>query len=1174
MQIFAPYHAPHLYTRDDCQRIVHCLDTSDCQTNLSFGLGSTLRVPLISSATGNIVDARDHNVDFTTLLESAAEQILLQPIHWDPVLATLLTRLEINPGKTPLRIIPVATTADQLIYTGLRQRNALISLPERSTESHEPECTTSTGATSPSNRDNIAIIGMAGRLPEAATTDALWDIIRLGFDVSKEVPPLRWNSKTHVDPSGRKKNSSRTSLGCWLNDPDVFDADFFGISALEATRMDPAQRLALMTTYEAIEQAGIVWPNGVDGAGATSSTRPDRVGVYYGVSGNDWRDCNAAQKLDSHFVRASNRAFISARISEAFKLNGPSLTVDTSSSTSLAPVHMACSSLQAQETDMCIVGGAHVMTNPNVHTGLDRAGLLSRMGNCKVFDETADGLCRGEGVVSLVLKRLEDALAENDSILGVVPAVATKCSRPETPGKDIMSAIFTEVLDRSNVDPTSVLYVEMGGSCANDGDAGHLASALDILAPISASSSLGKRSTVPLFLGSATANIGYGEATSGLSGMIKLLLMLRENVIPPHIGIQKQVNSKLPADEFRRRNIQIHTGKAIKWRDCAGTSSHRERRRALVYDQGMIACASSALLVEENPHQDQGQGESTAVVDCAVHTDASTSYIIAISAKSKTSLHRNMTNLYLWLQKESSRDQSSLAQLSFTTTARRNHYSHRAMLVASSFQELCVQLHAKVQQSRVELKSPSTDVKSIDNPVQANADPQVVFAFLGSQMGNFASSSSAAYFRRLYDSFSLVRQETDHLEQILKCLGLPSIMKPLGFKGDSASCQHNETQYSYNGFRMHQMAEHLAHMCTHMVLSKLWRSWGIHPIAIVTGDGLDVYTALNVAGVLSDADTILLAGAYTQGEFLQRAREETLDSGQDSETVIAADFERLCGLTTYHKPRIPIFRLMTDRIHDQSQRQNMGSASPRLDVVAGAGEDSQVFLTRQALPRIKPNNLNSNPADAPTKGDLMIACRESTVIPDQSIIQEMGPEAPTLCGSTPDDIKISFADGAQVYRNDAGIHLSKEKSNRQMWSHLTTTLRKLYDAGANIHWDQFHRDLPLSSRRVISTVPAYSWDLKEYWVPYRSDWTLFKGDACKTIVAPKLESTTIHTIIEETELMGEDENGLRLVVEADISRDDLHGIVQGHVVDGVPLCTPVCDVQHSNQETPCEKGKS
>lgn len=1119
------------------------------------------------------MDAKNGHVDFTTLLESAAEQILLHPIHWDPVLATLLTRLEMTAGMNPLRIVPVATTADQLIYTGLRQRNVLISPPERSAETHEPECTTSTGATSPSNRDKIAIIGMSGRFPEAATTDALWDVIRLGFNVSKEVPPLRWNSKTHVDPSGRKKNSSRTSLGCWLNDPDVFDADFFGISALEATRMDPAQRLALMTTYEAIEQAGIVWPNGVDGAGATSSTRPDRVGVYYGVSGNDWRDCNAAQKLDSHFVRASNRAFISARISEAFKLNGPSLTVDTSSSTSLAPVHMACSSLQAQETDMCIVGGAHVMTNPDVHAGLDRAGLLSHTGNCKVFGEAADGLCRGEGVVSLVLKRLEDALAENDSILGVIPAVATKCNRPETPGKDNMSAIFTEVLKRSNVDPASILYAEMGGSYANDGDAGHLASALDILAPISASSSLGRGSTVPLFLGSATANIGYGEATSGLSGIVKILLMLHENVIPPQIGIQKQVNSKLPVDVFRRRNIQIHTGNAIKWRDFAGTSSHRQRRRALVYDQGMIARASSALMIEENSPEYQGQDKSTAV-DCAVHTGAPTSYIIAISAKSKTSLHRNITNLYLWLQKESSRDQSSLAQLSFTTTARRNHYSHRATLVASSFEELCVQLHAKVQQSRVELKSSPADVKSIDNPVQANADPPVVFAFLSSQMCNFASSSSAVYFRLLYESFSFVRQETDHLEQITKCLGLPSIMNSLGFKGDSASCGHNENRHSYSGCRLHQMAEHLAHMCTQMVLSKLWRSWGIHPIAIVTGDGLDVYTALNVAGVLSDADTILLAGAWIRREFLQRATEETLESGLHSDAVIASEFERLCGLTTYHKPRILISRLMTDRAHDQSRREDMGSASPRLDVVAGAGEDIQVFLTRQALPSIKPNNLNSNPADFPTKGDLMMACSKSSVIPDQSIIQAMGQEALTFCGSTPDEIKFGFADGAQAYHNDAGSDSSKEESSRQMWSHLTTTLGKLYDAGANIRWDQFHRNLPLGSRRVIRTVPAYSWDLKEYWVPYRNDWTLSKGDACKTIVAPKLESTTIHTIIEETELMGEDENGLRLVVEADISRDDLHGIVQGHVVDGVPLCTPVCDVQHSNQETTCEKGKS
>lgn len=426
LQIFAPYHAPHLYSRGDIEQLMLPLsDVSDRRSGTSVASASRLRIPLISSTTGHIVKAADPDVDFKALLSLSVEQILLQLIRWDPVLAAVKATLQALGDDNALRIFPIATTADRFIYNWLQLQNQPTFLSVRPSGNEDPAYGQSK-STSASNRDKVAILGVSGRFPGAATTDEFWDILRLGIDVCKEVPPLRWNAKTHVDPSGRSKNTSRTSLGCWLNDPDVFDADFFGISPEEAIWMDPAQRLALMTTYEAIEQAGIVWPSGINSAaGVVPSTRLDRVGVYCGVAGNDWRDCNAAQKVDSHYIRASNRAFISGRISEVFKLKGPSVTVDTSSSGSLAPVQMACRSLCARETDTCLVTGAHIITNPDVHAGFDRAGMLLHSGNCNVFGETANGFCRGEGVVTLVLKRLDDALDDSDTVLGVIAGIAT-----------------------------------------------------------------------------------------------------------------------------------------------------------------------------------------------------------------------------------------------------------------------------------------------------------------------------------------------------------------------------------------------------------------------------------------------------------------------------------------------------------------------------------------------------------------------------------------------------------------------------------------------------------------------------------------------------------------------------------------------------------------------------
>lgn len=442
--IYGPYHAPHLFTEFDISDIVGDLNSDKPQRPEV--------IPVLSS-TGIKVDERS----FGSLLKAAVSQILLQPIRWTDVLDELQTCLQSAAPKS-FTVVPVGTTAHQLIYTALKQTQLKSLVP--STQSDLKAALAPDLGDAP-RKPKLAIIGMSGRFPGAKDNEAFWDLLYQGLDVHKPAPALHWDVNTHVDPTGSRKNTSATPFGCWLDDPAVFDARFFNISPREAPQIDPAQRLALMTAYEAIEQAGLV-PD------ATPSTRRDRVGVFYGVTSNDWMETNSAQNIDTYFIPGGNRAFIPGRINYCFKFSGPSYAVDTACSSSLAGIHLACNSLWRGDIDTAIAGGTNVLTNPDFTAGLDRGHFLSRTGNCKTFDDGADGYCRGEGIGTIIIKRLDDAIADKDPILGVILGAYTNHSAESEsitrPHSGAQRAIFNKILNQAAVDPYSVSYVEMHGT--------------------------------------------------------------------------------------------------------------------------------------------------------------------------------------------------------------------------------------------------------------------------------------------------------------------------------------------------------------------------------------------------------------------------------------------------------------------------------------------------------------------------------------------------------------------------------------------------------------------------------------------------------------------------------------------------------------------------------------
>ena len=207
-------------------------------------------------------------------MELALTQILLQPIALDKVESDL-PRLLKSQGTNHVIVKPFTTSAHKALTKALSSNGLSVDLETNEGNSNK------TSHRPGSGRCKLAIVSMSGRFPEAQNTDAFWDLLYKGLDVCKEVPLRRWDVKTHVDPSGKARNKGATRWGCWLDFTAEFDPRFFSISPKEAPQMDPAQRMALMSTYEAMERGGIV-PD------TTPSTQRNRIGVFHGVTSNDW----------------------------------------------------------------------------------------------------------------------------------------------------------------------------------------------------------------------------------------------------------------------------------------------------------------------------------------------------------------------------------------------------------------------------------------------------------------------------------------------------------------------------------------------------------------------------------------------------------------------------------------------------------------------------------------------------------------------------------------------------------------------------------------------------------------------------------------------------------------------------------------------------------------------
>ena len=291
----------------------------------------------------------------------------------------------------------------------------------------------------------------------------------------------------------------------------------------------------LLTTYEALEMAGYS-PNG------SLSFQKHRIGTFFGQTTDDWREHNASQNIDVYYVTGGIRVFGPGRLNYHFKWDGPSYSFDTACSSSSVAIQMARSALLSRECDTAVAGGANILTGSDMFAGLSRGGFLSPTGSCKTFDDGADGYFRADGVGSIGLKRLEDAIADGDTIQAVLRSAGTNHSAQAVsithPHARTQEKLFHQILRDADVEAEEIAYVEMHGTGTQAGDSTESASVANVLAK-------GRSPASPLHVGAVKANVGHSEGAAGITSVIKAILMMRHKVIPPHVGIKNHVNVNL-----------------------------------------------------------------------------------------------------------------------------------------------------------------------------------------------------------------------------------------------------------------------------------------------------------------------------------------------------------------------------------------------------------------------------------------------------------------------------------------------------------------------------------------------------------------------------------------------------------------------------------------------------
>jgi len=441
-----------------------------------------------------------------------------------------------------------------------------------------------------SSRD-IAIIGISGRFPGADTLAQFWDNLVSGRDSITEVPSDRWDKERYYDPDPEMASLGKMycTKGGFLRGVDKFDYSFFSISPREAATMDPQERLFLTLCWEAMEDAGYTRP--VKRAGADLD---NKVGVFAGVTTNTYALLGPEQWMKGNIVIPNSMPWsIANRVSYHFNFSGPSMPVDTACASGLTAIHLAAESILKGECGMAMAGGVNMYLHPSRYVGMCAMRMLSPNGRCSTFGADADGFVPGEGAGVVLLKPLAQAIADGDSIYGVIKGTAVNhggtTSGYTVPNPNAQASLIVDALEKAKLNPRTISYIEAHGTGTSLGDPIEIAGL---------TKAFGTYTDDARFcaIGSVKSNIGHLESAAGMAGLMKVLLQMKHKRLVPTLHASR-LNPKI---EFERSPFYVQREAAV-WEQPTvriGEEEARYPRRAGISSFG-AGGANAHIIVEE-----------------------------------------------------------------------------------------------------------------------------------------------------------------------------------------------------------------------------------------------------------------------------------------------------------------------------------------------------------------------------------------------------------------------------------------------------------------------------------------------------------------------------------------------------------------------------------------------
>lgn len=755
----------------ECHREAMAPLSRFCDANQAFRLPSASR--LLLSCRKDAAGTEGQHIITGNLSDVALAAMLVEPSQW---WQTFRSFCSVNRGAVTIVTLGSERCTPPTLVQSLPPGCQLIHFADVALPQDTP---LSSPTPPPGSENDIAVIGMACRVAGADDLDEFWEVVRHGKSQHTEVPKSRFG----FDTSFRALDPQKKWYGNFIQNHDAWDHKFFKKTPREGASMDPQQRLLLQVAYQAVEQSGYF----------QSQSSSTDVGCYIGTCAVDYENNIACQEPNAFSSTGTLRGFIAGRISHYFGWTGPGLTIDTACSSAAVAVHQACRAILSGECHTALAGGVNMMTQPLAYQNLAAASFLSQTGQCKPFCTHADGYCRGEGIAAVFLKKRSAAIADGDQILGVIAGTAVQqnqnCTPIFVPNSPSLATLFDKVLSQAHLNAQQVSYVEAHGTGTGVGDPAEYESISQVFAPV-------KRAKA-LQLGSVKGLVGHTESTSGLVSLVKVLLMMHENTIPPQASF-RQINPHIKANE----SVEISTT-LNPWDDTF--------KAALINNYGASG-SNASIVVTQSPLYHSG-----AAMQTPVKTGVKFPFWLTAFDDKSLRAYAHKLNMYL-----EARSIDRIETVSFNVFRQSNRKLNRAVLFSCS----------TVQELQQKLSAP--DLQTIETP-----QPRPVVLCFGGQVSTFVGLD-----RAIVDNTTIFRSHLNHCDAICTDLGLGSIYPDIFQRSPI-----NDT------VKLQLCLFSLQYAC-----AKSWIDCGIKPVGLV-GHSFGELTALCIAEVLDLQDTVkMVAG--------------------------------------------------------------------------------------------------------------------------------------------------------------------------------------------------------------------------------------------------------------------------------------------------------------------------